>query len=226
AVVSLTLVPMACAKLLKSETEVHENLFQRLSRQGFDRVIEIYGHMLSWVLDRQTFVLLNALATFGLTALLYVVIPKGFFPVQDTGVIQAISEAPQSVSYAAMAERQQRLASAILRDPDVESLSSFIGVDGTNTTLNSGRILINLKTHAQRKAGVLTIMDRIKASTADLTGITLYMQPVQDLTIEGTVSRTQYQFILQDADPNELAEWTPKLVDKLRELPELSDVTS
>ncbi|TJW98928.1 multidrug transporter subunit MdtC, partial [Neisseria gonorrhoeae] len=126
-----------------------------------------------------------ALATFGLTALLYVVIPKGFFPVQDTGVIQAISEAPQSVSYAAMAERQQRLASAILRDPDVESLSSFIGVDGTNTTLNSGRILINLKPHEQRKAGVATVMDRIKASTADLTGITLYMQPVQDLTIEG-----------------------------------------
>ncbi|OLK15019.1 efflux RND transporter permease subunit, partial [Xanthomonas oryzae] len=170
--------------------------------------------------------LLIALATFGLTALLYVVIPKGFFPVQDTGVIQAISEAPQSVSYAAMAERQQRLASAILRDPDVESLSSFIGVDGSNTTLNSGRILINLKPHEQRKAGVATVMDRIKASTADLTGITLYMQPVQDLTIEGTVSRTQYQFILQDADPNELAEWTPKLVDKLRELPELSDVTS
>ncbi|ERF81421.1 MdtB/MuxB family multidrug efflux RND transporter permease subunit [Bradyrhizobium viridifuturi] len=226
AVVSLTLVPMACAKLLKPEAMSRENTFQRLSREGFDHVIAIYARMLNWVLDRQTFVLLIALATFGLTALLYVVIPKGFFPVQDTGVIQAISEAPQSVSYAAMAERQQRLASAILRDPDVESLSSFIGVDGTNTTLNSGRILINLKPHEQRKAGVATVMDRIKASTADLTGITLYMQPVQDLTIEGTVSRTQYQFILQDADPNELAEWTPKLVDKLRELPELSDVTS
>ncbi|MGN1289571.1 MAG: efflux RND transporter permease subunit, partial [Bradyrhizobium sp.] len=226
AVVSLTLVPMACAKLLKPDAMSRENTFQRLSREGFDYVIAIYARMLNWVLDRQTFVLLIALATFGLTALLYVVIPKGFFPVQDTGVIQAISEAPQSVSYAAMAERQQRLASAILKDPDVESLSSFIGVDGTNTTLNSGRILINLKPHEQRKAGVLTIMDRIKASTADLTGITLYMQPVQDLTIEGTVSRTQYQFILQDADPNELAEWTPKLVDKLRQLPQLSDVTS
>ncbi|MGY3445869.1 efflux RND transporter permease subunit [Bradyrhizobium sp. USDA 4473] len=226
AVVSLTLVPMACAKLLKPESMARENTFQRLSREGFDHVIAIYGRMLNWVLDRQTFVLLIALATFGLTALLYVVIPKGFFPVQDTGVIQAISEAPQSVSYAAMAERQQRLASAILRDPDVESLSSFIGVDGTNTTLNSGRILINLKPHEQRKANVSTVMDRIKASTAELTGIALYMQPVQDLTIEGTVSRTQYQFILQDADPNELAEWTPKLVDKLRELPELSDVTS
>jgi multidrug efflux pump len=226
AVVSLTLVPMACAKLLKPETEVHENTFQRLSRIGFERVIEIYGHMLSWVLDRQTFVLLIALATFGLTALLYIVIPKGFFPLQDTGVIQAISEAPQSVSYAAMAERQQQLASVILRDPDVESLSSFIGVDGTNTTLNSGRILINLKPHAQRKSDVTTVMQRIKTAVAPLTGITLYMQPVQDLTIEGTVSRTQYQFILQDADPNELNVWAPRLVDKLRTLPQFGEVAS
>ncbi|QPF87834.1 MdtB/MuxB family multidrug efflux RND transporter permease subunit [Bradyrhizobium genosp. L] len=226
AVVSLTLVPMACAKLLKPESAARENAFQRLSREGFDHVIAIYGRMLNWVLDRQTFVLLIALGTFGLTAWLYIIIPKGFFPLQDTGVIQAISEAPQSVSYAAMAERQQQLASAILRDPDVDSLSSFIGVDGTNTTLNSGRILINLKPHEQRKSGVAAVMDRIKAATAELTGITLYMQPVQDLTIEGTVSRTQYQFILQDADPAQLAEWAPKLVDKLRELPELSDVSS
>jgi multidrug efflux pump len=226
AVVSLTLVPMACAKLLKAEAEAHENTFQRLSREGFDRVIAIYGRMLNWVLDRQTFVLLIALATFGLTALLYVIIPKGFFPLQDTGVIQAISEAPQSVSYAAMAERQQQLASIILRDPEVESLSSFIGVDGTNTTLNSGRILINLKPHEERKSDVATVMRRLSNATAQLTGVTLYMQPVQDLTIEGTVSRTQYQFILQDADPAQLAEWTPKLVDKLRELPQFSDVAS
>jgi multidrug efflux pump len=226
AVVSLTLVPMACAKLLKPEHEAHENAFQRWSRVGFDRVIEIYGHMLTWVLDRQTFVLLIALATFGLTALLYIVIPKGFFPLQDTGVIQAISEAPQSVSYAAMAERQQQLASVILKDPDVESLSSFIGVDGTNTTLNSGRILINLKPHDQRKSDIAAIMQRIKNAVAPLTGITLYMQPVQDLTIEGTVSRTQYQFILQDADPNELNVWAPKLVDKLRTLPEFGEVAS
>jgi multidrug efflux pump len=226
AVVSLTLVPMACAKLLKPETEAHENAFQRYSREGFDRIIEVYGRMLNWVLDRQTLVLFVALGTFALTGLLYVVIPKGFFPLQDTGVIQAISEAPQSVSYAAMAERQQQLASVILKDPDVESLSSFIGVDGTNTTLNSGRILINLKSHEQRKADIATIMRRIQNSTASLTGITLYMQPVQDLTIEGTVSRTQYQFILQDADPVQLAEWTPKLVDKLRQLPQLADVAS
>jgi multidrug efflux pump len=169
---------------------------------------------------------LIALATFGLTAWLYIVIPKGFFPLQDTGVIQAISEAPQSVSYAAMAERQQQLASVILKDPEVQSLSSFIGVDGTNTTLNSGRLLINLKPHELRKTDVATVMQRLKDATASLTGITLYMQPVQDLTIEGTVSRTQYQFILQDADPVQLAEWTPKLVDKLRTLPELGDVTS
>ena len=226
AVVSLTLVPMACAKLLKAETEMHENAFQRYSREGFDRIIAVYGHALNWVLDRQTFVLLIALATFALTALLYVMIPKGFFPLQDTGVIQAISEAPQSVSYAAMAERQQQLASLILKDPDVDSLSSFIGVDGTNTTLNSGRILINLKPHDQRKSDIAAVMQRLKDRTASLAGVTLYMQPVQDLTIEGTVSRTQYQFILQDADPAQLAEWTPKLVDRLRELPQMADVAS
>jgi multidrug efflux pump len=226
AVVSLTLVPMACAKLLKPETSARENAFQRYSREGFDKVIEIYAHMLNWVLDRQTFVLLIALATFGLTAWLYIVIPKGFFPLQDTGVIQAISEAPQSVSYAAMAERQQQLASIILKDPDVDSLSSFIGVDGTNTTLNSGRLLINLKPYDQRKSDISAIMLRLKNATGSLTGITLYMQPVQDLTIEGTVSRTQYQFILQDADPVQLATWTPKLVDKLRTLALFGDVAS
>jgi multidrug efflux pump len=226
AVVSLTLVPMACAKLLKPIADERENTFQRVSREAFDSIIAVYGRILNWMLDRQTFVLLVALGTFALTALLYIEIPKGFFPVQDTGVIQAISEAPQSVSYAAMAERQQRLASVILKDPDVDSLSSFIGVDGTNTTLNSGRLLINLKPYDQRKSDVTAVMRRLKDSTASLTGITLYMQPVQDLTIEGTVSRTQYQFILQDADPAQLAEWTPKLVDKLQQLPELADVAS
>jgi len=226
AVVSLTLVPMACAKLLRPETSDEENFLQRWSREGFDKVIEIYGHMLRWVLDRPTLTLFIALGTFALTAYLYVVIPKGFFPLQDSGVIQAISEAPQSVSYAAMAERQQQLASIILKDPEVDSLSSFIGVDGTNTTLNSGRILINLKPHDQRKSDISTVMQRLKNATSGLTGITLYMQPVQDLTIEGTVSKTQYQFILQDADPAQLAEWTPKLVDKLRTLPQFNDVAS
>src|SRR6185312_12724669 len=173
-----------------------------------------------------TLTLFIALGTFALTAYLYVVIPKGFFPLQDSGVIQAISEAPQSVSFAAMAERQQQLASIVLKDPEVDSLSSFIGIDGTNTTLNNGRILINLKPHDQRKSDIATIMRRLKNATSDLTGITLYMQPVQDLTIEGTVSKTQYQFILMDADPAQLAEWTPKLVDKLRTLPQFSDVAS
>jgi multidrug efflux pump len=226
AVVSLTLVPMACAKLLKPETESHENALQRFSRDGFDRIIALYGRALDWVLDRQTLVLIIAVGTFALTAVLYVMIPKGFFPLQDTGVIQAISEAPQSVSYVAMAERQQQLAAAVLGDPDVDSLSSFIGVDGTNTTLNSGRILINLKPHDQRKSDISAVMQRLKNRTASLAGVTLYMQPVQDLTIEGTVSRTQYQFILQDADPVQLAEWTPKLVDTLNTLPQLADVTS
>src|SRR6202030_2130831 len=145
-------------------------------REGFDRIIVVYGRALNWVLDRQTFVLFIALGTFALTAFLYVAIPKGFFPLQDTGVIQAISEAPQSISYAAMAERQQQLATTILRDPDVDSLSSFIGVDGTNTTLNSGRILINLKPYDQRKSDVAAVMRRIQNSTASLIGITLYMQ--------------------------------------------------
>jgi multidrug efflux pump len=227
AVVSLTLVPMACAKLLKPETpHDQENAFQRGSREAFDWIIEMYGHALTWVLDHQPITLVIALATFAVTAMLYVMIPKGFFPLQDTGVIQAISEAPQSVSYAAMAERQQQLASIILKDPDVVSLSSFIGVDGTNNTLNSGRILINLKPYDQRKSDIATVMRRIQNATAPLAGITLYMQPVQDLTIEGTVSKTQYQFILQDADPVQLAEWTPKLVDKLRSLPQLGDVAS
>src|SRR5580700_2962852 len=227
AVVSLTLVPMACAKLLKPETpHDQENAFQRASRETFDWIIEMYGHALTWVLDHQPFTLLVALATFALTAMLYIMIPKGFFPLQDTGVIQAISEAPQSVSYAAMAERQQQLASIILKDPDVVSLSSFIGVDGTNNTLNSGRILINLKPYDERKSDIATVMRRIQNATGPLAGITLYMQPVQDLTIEGTVSKTQYQFILQDADPVQLSEWTQKLVDKLRQLPQLGDVAS
>jgi multidrug efflux pump len=226
AVVSLTLVPMACAKLLKASGETRENAFQRLNRVVFEWVTALYGRALNWVLDRQTLVLLVALATFALTAVLYVMIPKGFFPVQDTGIIQAITEAPQSVSYSAMAERQQQLANIVLRDPDVQSLSSFIGVDGTNTVLNSGRILINLKSFDQRKSDISTVMRRLSSATAVLPGIRLYMQPVQDLTIEGTVSRTQYQFILQDADSAQLTEWTQKLVDKLRTLPQFSDVVN
>ena len=182
--------------------------------------------MLRWVLDRQTATLLVAVATLALTVLLYIVIPKGFFPVQDTGLIQGISEAPQSISFAAMAERQQALAAAILKDPDVESLSSFIGVDGTNITLNSGRFLINLKPHDERTADVTQIIRRITQATQDVPGITLYMQPVQDLTIDATVSRTQYQFSLEDANPQELAAWAPRLVDKLNSMPQFSQVSS
>ncbi len=226
AVVSLTLVPMACAKLLRRHSAVHETWLQQVSREWFDGLVAGYGRVLTWVLNRQTATLLVALATLALTAALYVAIPKGFFPTQDTGLIQGISEAPQSISFAAMARGQQDLAAAILRDSDVESLSSFIGVDGSNTTLNSGRLLINLKPRDERKADVSAIIQRLKDETASVSGLTVYFQPVQDLTIEDTVSRTQYQFVMEDANPEELATWTPRLVERLRQLPELSDVAS
>jgi multidrug efflux pump len=225
-VVSLTLVPMLCARILPPAAAVHENFLQRASRNFFDWVIRGYGRMLTWVLDRQVLMLLVAVATLGLTIMLYVMIPKGFFPVQDTGLIQAITEAPASASFASMSSRQEEVAALILKDPDVESLSSFIGVDGTNNTLNVGRILINLKPHEQRTADITHVIDRIQASAAPLPGITLYLQPVQDLTIDGTVSRTQYQFVLQDSSLAELTEWTPKLVDRLAQLPQLTDVAS
>ncbi|MEA3022047.1 MAG: multidrug efflux pump, partial [Alphaproteobacteria bacterium] len=226
AVVSLTLVPMACAKLLRPAAEERENAFQRWNREWFDALVRGYAGALTWVLDRQTATLIVALGTFVLTAALYVAIPKGFFPTQDTGVIQGITEAPESISFRAMAERQQALAQEILKDPDVDSLSSFIGVDGINTTLNSGRILINLKAHARRKTDIVGIIRRLKETTARVGGITLYMQPVQDLTIDVMISRTQYQFIVQDANPAELSEWVPRIMDKLEGLPQLADVAT
>jgi multidrug efflux pump len=226
AVVSLTLVPMLCAKLLKPATEVRENAFQRLTREFFDRMIDGYAVMLRWVLDRQTATLLVAVATLALTVWLYIIIPKGFFPVQDTGLIQGISEAPQSISFAAMSQRQQALAEVILKDPDVDSLSSFIGVDGTNITLNSGRFLINLKPHDMRTGDVTEIIARITRATQEVSGISLYLLPVQDLTIDSAVSRTQYQFSLEDANPQELTEWAPRLVDKLNSMPQFSQVSS
>jgi multidrug efflux pump len=226
AVVSLTLVPMLCAKLLKPVTEVRENAFQRLTREALDRLIDGYAVMLRWVLDRQAATLLVAVATLALTVWLYIIIPKGFFPVQDTGLIQGISEAPQSISFAAMSERQQALAAVVLKDPDVESLSSFIGVDGTNITLNSGRFLINLKPHDARSADVTEIIQRITRATQEVSGISLYLLPVQDLTIDSAVSRTQYQFSLEDANPQELTEWAPRLVDKLNSMPQFSQVSS
>ncbi|KPC49893.1 MdtB/MuxB family multidrug efflux RND transporter permease subunit [Amantichitinum ursilacus] len=226
AVVSLTLTPMMCARLLKHVPEEKQTWFYHASQRFFDRVIARYGKILNWVLDRQPLTLMVALATVALTALLYIFVPKGFFPVQDTGVIQAISDASQSVSFGAMADRQQQLAAVILQDPDVDSVSSYIGVDGTNATLNSGRMLINLKPHDSGRASASDIIRRLQPKVEHVAGITLYMQPVQDLTIEDRVSRTQYQFTLQSPDLEQLGEWTPKLVAKLQTIPQLADVAS
>jgi len=226
AVVSLTLVPMLCAKLIRRNDESREGRVARVSRELFDGLIALYDRSLNWVLDRQWATLIVAVLTLAVTVLLYLAIPKGFFPVQDTGLIQGISEAPQSISYAGMAERQQALAAIILKDPDVQSLSSFIGVDGTNTTLNSGRFLINLKPHDERTADVSGVIRRLEQATDNIPGVQLYLQPVQDLTIDATVSRTQYRLVLEDANPDELAAWVPKLVDRLKQSPLLTDVAS
>jgi multidrug efflux pump len=226
AVVSLTLVPMMCAKLLHRTEPESESRLARWSNEKFQALIDRYGQALNWVLERQPLTLLVAVATLVLTIALYVFIPKGFFPVQDTGVIQAITEAPQSVSFADMSRRQSQLAAAILKDPDVVSLSSFIGVDGTNITLNSGRMLINLKPVSERSQTASEIIRRLQHQTAEVTGIRVYMQPVQDLSIADTVSRTQYQFVLEDANPDEFNTWVPKLVAKLQTLPQLEDVAS
>jgi multidrug efflux pump len=226
AVVSLTLTPMMAAKLLRHVPESQQSRFYHASGKFFERVIARYGRMLNWVLDRQGATLLVALATLALTALLYVIVPKGFFPLQDTGVLQAITEAPQSISFAAMSERQQALAKVILADPAVASLSSFIGVDGQNATLNSGRMLINLKPKTDRDRDIGTIIQRLNHSALDVSGIELYLQPVQDLTIEDRVSRTQYQFTLESADPAALADWTPRVVAALARSPLLSEVAS
>ncbi len=227
AVVSLTLVPMLCAKLLKHEPHRAEDSPAGAgSGKWFAAVVDWYARRLTWVLDHQRLTLWVATGTLVITAGLYVLIPKGFFPDQDTGLIQGVSEASESISYAGMADRQQALAAAILKDSDVQSLSSFIGVDGNNVTLNSGRFLINLKPRDQRSANVATIIRRLRGETAGVAGVTLYMQPVQDLTLDNTVSRTQYQFTMESADPVALSTWTPKLVSALRELPDLADVVS
>jgi multidrug efflux pump len=226
AVVSLTLTPMLCAKLLRHVDESEQGRLYRWTGSMFDRTIAAYGRVLDVVLDHQGITLLVAIGTLVLTVVLYILVPKGFFPVQDTGVIQGISEAPQSVSFAAMATRQTALAEAVLQDPAVDSLSSFIGVDGTNATLNSGRFLINLKPHAQRNATASEVIEHLKARVAGVEGIALYMQPVQDLTIEDRVSRTQYQFTLEDASPDELATQVPRLMERLSQLPQLADVAS
>ncbi len=226
AVVSLTLTPMMCAKLLNHQVEHEQGRFYQASERVFKAIIAFYGRTLEWVLGRQQATLAVAVATLAATILLYLIIPKGFFPVQDTGVILGISEAPQSISFPAMAERQQTLARAILQDPAVESVSSFIGIDGTNTTLNSGRIQVNLLPLEQRDLSATEVIRRLKPELARIEGIQIFLQPVQDLTVEDRVSRTQYQFGLEDADARELSEWTPKVVVKLQGLPQLRDVTS
>lgn len=226
-VVSLTLTPMMCARLLKREPkEEEQGRFYRASGAWLDWLVEAYGNKLRWVLKHQPLTLLVAIATLGLTVLLYMVVPKGFFPVQDTGVIQGISEAPQSVSFAAMSERQQTLSKIILQDPAVSSLSSYIGVDGDNTTLNSGRLLINLKPHADRDVTATQIIQRLQPQLDKLTDIRLFLQPVQDLTIEDRVSRTQYQFSMSSPDAELLSLWSGRLVDALSKHPELTDVAS
>jgi multidrug efflux pump len=224
--VSLSLTPMMAAKLLKHRKQGEKGRFYEVTENYYNRVIAFYGRTVKWVLKHQTATLLVTFATLVLTLILYGVVPKGFFPVQDTGVILGVSEAPDSVSFEAMSQRQQELAKVILQDKDVDSLSSFIGVDGTNTTPNSGRIQINLKPRNARDTDASGIIRRLQPEIEKVEGITLYMQPVQDLTVEDRVSRTQFQYSIEDADAQELAQWTPKLVDKLRTLPELRDVAT
>ncbi len=226
AVVSLTLTPMMCSKILRHQTQAQKSWFYKASENSLNWIIDRYAVILRFVLKHQPATLILTVGTLALTIFLFLIVPKGFFPVEDTGVILGVSEAPATLSFPAMAERQQALAKAILKDPDVVSLSSFIGIDGTNMLPNSGRVQINLKPREERHADAPTIIRRLQTEIADVKGINLYLQPVQDLTVEDRISRTQYQYTMEDADERELAEYTPKLVDKLRDLPELRDVAT
>jgi multidrug efflux pump len=226
AVVALTLVPMLCARLLAPRAARRPNRFERRAEAGFNRLVAAYGGGLDFVLGHARATLLVAAATLVATVLMYVYIPKGFFPVQDNGVIEGITQAAQSTSYAAMAAHQQALADAILRDADVVSLSSYIGVDGTNNTLNEGRFLINLKPRGQRSLSAAEIIRRLRAETAGVAGIALFMQPVQSLTLNTVVSPTQYQFSLQDINQAEFSTYVPRLVARLQSLPQITDVAS
>ncbi|HEY1895521.1 MAG TPA: efflux RND transporter permease subunit, partial [Terracidiphilus sp.] len=226
AVVSLTLTPMMCARILRHHPEHQQSRFYRVSENAFNRMIAFYGRTLKVVLRFQTITLLVALATLILTVVLYIMIPKGFFPVQDTGVIQGISQGPQSISYTDMSVKQRELSRIILEDPAVESLSSFIGADGINTTMNSGRISINLKPLEERHISAADVIRRLQTNLGQVQGMHLYMQPVQDITVDDRVSRTQYQYTLEDPDFNELNEWTDKFVAELKKLPELEDVAT
>ena len=225
-VVSLTLTPMMCAKLLKHTPPGSESRFYRVSERAFEKIIEIYGSILRVVLRFRTVTLLAALATLVVTIVMFIRIPKGFFPIQDTGVIQGVSEAEQSISFREMAARQQALVQTILKDPAVESLSSFIGIDGTNTTLNSGRILINLKPLEERKIGASEVIRRLQPQLSEVAGITLFMQPVQDITVDDRVSRTQFQYTLEDPSADELNSYAPRMLTELQKQPELRDVAS
>jgi multidrug efflux pump len=226
AVVSLTLTPMMASRILKHNPKEKQSRFYQASENVFDNMIAFYGRTLKFVLRFQTITLLVALGTLLLTVFLYIVIPKGFFPVQDTGIIQGISQAPPAIGNQAMAEKQQEIANAILQDPAVESLSSFIGADGTNITTNSGRLSINLKPLENRNLNASDVIRRLQTKLNDVPGIQLFMQPVQNITVDDRVSRTQYQYTLEDPDPNELSEWTNKFVDRLKQLPELEDVAT
>jgi multidrug efflux pump len=226
AIVSLTLTPMMCAKLLRHQPASAQGWLARNSERAFNGVIAGYGRTLAVVLRHQPATLLVAVATLAATIWLYVIVPKGFFPVQDTGVLIGISEAPQDVSFAGMSQRQQALCEVILRDPAVESLTSFIGVDGTNMTLNSGRIQVNLKPLKMRGVDAGDVIRRLTPELAKVRGVSLFLQPVQDLTVETSVSRAQYQYAVRDSDPDELAEWAPRLQQKLASLPQLRDVAS
>ena len=226
AVVSLTLTPMMCSRILRHTPKEQQGRFYQASERVFERMIAFYGRTLKFVLGYQTITLLVAAFTLALTIFLYIVIPKGFFPIQDTGVIQGISQAPETISFEAMEQKQMQLAHVILQDPAVDSLSSFIGADGTNTTLNSGRLSINLKPLNVRKISASAIILRLQNSLKQVSGITLYMQPVQNITVDERVSRTQYQYTLEDPDANELNLWTGKLVDKMKQLPQLADVAT
>ncbi|WP_233972079.1 MdtB/MuxB family multidrug efflux RND transporter permease subunit [Pectobacterium versatile] len=226
AVVSLTLTPMMCARMLSHQSLRKQNRFTRASERFFTRLINAYGVWLRKVLNHPWLTLSVALGTLLLTVLLYIWIPKGFFPIQDNGIIQGTVQAPQTVSFSNMADRQQRVASIIMKDPTVESVSSFIGVDGTNAALNSGRLQINLKPLSERSERIPEIISRLQQQTAQIPGIQLYLQPVQDLTIDTQISRTQYQFTLQAMSLDELSEWVPKLMTELKKLPQLEDVSS
>jgi multidrug efflux pump len=226
AVVSLTLTPMMSSRILRHNPESQQSRWYQASERAFNRMIAFYGRTLKVVLRYQTITLMVAVATLVLTVILYIMIPKGFFPVQDTGVIQAISQAPQSISFSAMAAKQQELVSIILKDPAVQSLSSFIGADGTNTTLNSGRMAINLKPIADRDLSASDVIRRLQQQLVNVQGIQLFMQPVQDITVDDRVTRTQYQYTLEDPDINELNSWTAKFVDQLKKVQSLEDVAT